>query len=77
MQKVTINYDLEYKGRFSTDISDFEGLTDSEIEQRIEDIVAEDVAANVCAHVENLWKLTTEITEGLKLLAVQRAEEEL
>lgn len=77
MPKVTINYELEYKGRFRTDVSDFEGLDEAGIKRRIEDIVAEDIAANVSAHVTNTPAILAEITEGLKLLVVQRAEEEL
>lgn len=77
LPKVTINYELEYKGRFNTDVSDFEGLSEEQIKLYIEDTVAEEMAANVSAHVTNMPKIIAEITEGLKLLAVQRAEEEL
>lgn len=77
MPKVTINYVLEYKGRFKTGISDFEGLTEEGISYLIADIVKEDVSSNVSAHVTNMPEVIAEITEGLKLLAVQRAEEKI
>lgn len=77
LPKVTINYELEYKGRFSVAADAFDGIPLNAIEREVRRFIKDDMAANVTVHIENMPAILAEITEGLKLLAVQRAEEEL
>lgn len=76
-RRVTISYSLDYKGRFCVDVDQFDGMTPDEIEQEVNDLIAEDWVANTSHYAKHLPALVAEIVEGLKALEAERAEEEV
>lgn len=74
--RITIEYDVsEFRGRFSVDAEDFEGMTPEQIEKEVRSQVSEFAAANVSFHPENLPETVKAIQAGVAGVAKARQDE--
>lgn len=71
--KIQVECEIEYKGRFFVNVSEFEGYAEDDIESALQDYAEELMIANLSVHIENLPRVVAEIREALGV----RKEEEL
>lgn len=74
--RIQIEFDVsEFRGRFSVDAEDFDGMSPEQIEAELTDLVDEHAKANVSFHAQNVANTVSEIRHALAALAKVRKDE--